>query len=45
MVPSDMGAWPLARLGLFVIVNLVLGGLIYAVFKKIGLIGSAPSES
>ena len=44
LVP-DTAAWPLIRLGVFILVNVLLGGMIYAVFKKIGIIGATPSES
>ena len=44
LVP-DTAAWPLIRLGIFILVNVLLGGMIYAVFKKIGIIGATPSES
>jgi len=37
--------WPFARLGGFIMINIVLGVLVYALFSKAGIIGGGRGES
>ena len=36
--------WPYARLGGFVMINVILGVIIYALFSKAGIIGGGPGD-